>query len=96
MSTKTAYQYDLAGLYAGTTEADESPLEPGVYLLPDRSTFVTPPANWPEDKWPRFNGHSWKLMNKPILPVQNNDPVEKLRIFLANNPDVKALIEAEQ
>ena len=96
MSTKLAYQYDFAGLYTGITEADESPLEPGVYLLPERATFVAPPDEWPEDKWPRFNGYSWKLSTKPILPVNNNDPVEKLRVFLANNPDVLKLVAPAQ
>ena len=43
MNTKTVYQYDLAGMYVGQTDADESPLEPGVFLIPARCAEVSPP-----------------------------------------------------
>lgn len=89
---KPAYQTDRAGLYTGITEADESPLEPGVYLLPLGATFVAPPATWPANKWPRFNGHAWELVVKPKLS-QDINPIEKLRAFLAENPDVAALMQ---
>lgn len=91
-----AYQYDHAGLYAGITEADESPLEPGVYLLPARCTLTPPPADVPADKWPRWNGHAWELVNRPApapAPANDNDPVAKLRDFLAANPDVAAILQ---
>ncbi len=42
MATKTVYQYDLAGLYQNPTQADESPLEPGVYHIPARCTEIPP------------------------------------------------------
>jgi hypothetical protein len=91
-----AYQYDRAGLYAGTTEADESPLEPGVYLLPGGCTLVPPPSpqEVPEDQWPRFNGTAWVLVNRPqpAAPTPAEDPVAKLQAFLAQNPDVAALL----
>lgn len=34
MNTKIVCQLNAAGYYIGTTVADESPLEPGIYLLP--------------------------------------------------------------
>lgn len=86
-----AYHYDRAGLYQGNSEADESPLEPGVYLLPARSTLTPPPAEVPEGRWPRFNGHAWELANRPQPAVV--DPVAKLADFLAQNPDVAALLQ---
>lgn len=86
-----AYQYDRAGLYQGETEADESPLEPGVYLLPARCTFVAPPAEVPEGRWPRFNGHAWELANRP-QPAATG-ALAKVADFLAQNPDVAALLE---
>lgn len=88
-----AYQYDLAGLYQGETHADESPLEPGVFLLPARCTFTAPPAEIPEGRWPRFNGARWDLVNRP-QPQAAPDPVAKLQQFLAENPDVAALLES--
>ena len=98
MSTKTVYQYDPAGLYLGETVADESPLEPGVFLLPARCTFVAPPADVPDDRWPRWNGVAWDLVRRrkaPDVPAAVEDPVEKLRAFLAGNPDVAALLSTD-
>lgn len=98
-TTKLAYQFDLAGLFVGITEADESPMEPGEFLLPARCTFTPPPApdDVPADKWPRFVGQSWILANRPAPPaeVEAPDPVEKLRLYLEENPDVAALLEPE-
>jgi hypothetical protein len=88
-----AYQFDRAGLYQGETLADESPLEPGVWLLPARCTLKAPPAEIPDDRWPRWNGVAWDLVNRPrpSAPAED-DPVAKLQQFLAANPDVAALL----
>lgn len=95
MAHKTVYQYDLAGLYVGPTVADESPLEPGVFHIPARAVELPPPAEVPADKWPRWNGSAWQLVNRPASrrngPVIDA-PVDKLRAFLEANPDVAALI----
>lgn len=56
-----AYTYNTAGLYVAEIEADESPLEPGVYLLPANSTTKSPPAA-KEGKIPRWNGSSWRMV----------------------------------
>lgn len=60
-----AYQTSRAGLYLGETVADESPLEPGVYLFPAGAVAVAPPPSWPEDRWPRWNGSAWELITYP-------------------------------
>lgn len=90
-----AYQFDTAGLYIGQTEADESPLEAGVYLLPARSTLVAPPDTWPDDRWPRFDGLAWHLVNKP-QPETEPAPIAKLAQFLQQNPDVAALLDQQR
>lgn len=92
MTAKTVYQYDHAGRYAGTTTADESPLEPGVYLYPARTTELAPPEP-PVGKWPRWTGAGWDLVNNPAAPPEPT-PAEKLALFLKENPDVTALIES--
>lgn len=44
MNTKTVYNYNPdTGEYLGPETAHESPMEPGVYLLPAHSTETTPP-----------------------------------------------------
>lgn len=94
MSTKIVYQYDNAGMFSGITDADESPLEPGVWLIPAQCVEVSPPEH-SENQWPRWNGAKWQLVT-----VQNQtatdaeiDPVSKLRDFLNSNPDVAALLQ---
>ena len=96
MTSQTVYQYDIAGLYLGPTEADESPLEPGVYHYPARTTATPPPDEWPEHQWPRWNGAEWQLINRPRAPepAPAADPAEKLRDFLEQNPDVAEMIGA--
>lgn len=94
MTTKIVYQYDLAGMYTGQTDADESPLEPGVFHIPARCVEVAPPES-SGDKWPRWNGAKWELITvKPANDNQPASPVDKLRDFLNANPDVAALIGA--
>lgn len=74
MTTKTVFQIDRAGMYMGETIADESPLEPGVWIMPAGTTSVCPPESWPDDKWPRFNGSAWDIVTKGV-PVAANDPL---------------------
>lgn len=91
MKSIPAYQFDRSGYYLGEIEADESPLEPGVYLLPARCTLIPPPADVPEGRCPRWNGAGWVLVNQP--PERSApDPVTKLREFLSANPDVAELL----
>jgi len=92
VTSKTAYQFDRSGLLLGKTEADESPMEPGVWLIPAGCTLVPPPQEIPEGKVPHWNGTAWALVTKPA-PANDNDPVAKLQAFLAANPDVSAILK---
>jgi len=87
--SNTAYQFNHAGLLVGTSEADESPMEPGVFLLPSGCTFTAPPSEVPDDQWPRWNGTKWELVNRPH-PAAPENPLAKLQAFLSANPDVVA------
>lgn len=91
MSPKIVYQCDRGGMLVGEVEADPSPLENGVYLIPAGCTEVEPPINWPEDKWPRFNGKTWDLVTKPNTQ-EALTPEQKLAVFLKDNPDVLDLV----
>lgn len=91
MSKLTVYQFGHAGLYMGEAIAHESPREPGSYLMPAGTTPTPLPESWPEDKWPRWDGAVWGLVNRPQVS-EPDDPVVKLQNFLSNNPDVAALL----
>ena len=92
MNQKIVYQTNYSGLFVGETIADESPLEPDVFLIPAGCVELAPPENWPEDQWPRWNGFKWELIQKPEVQ-ETISPEEKLADFLAQNPDVLKLIE---
>lgn len=91
MQQKYVYQFNHSGLYVGKTTADESPRQPGVFLMPSNSTEESPPENWDDSVWPRFNGKTWDLIPKPKLNLEQT-PEQKLAEFLQNNPDVMNLV----
>lgn len=62
MNTKIVYQTDHLGIYTGTTVADQSPLEPGVWLIPGGCVEVAPPAV-PEKKAALWDGSKWQLVD---------------------------------
>jgi hypothetical protein len=53
-----------SGRYIGSIEAEESPLEKGVFLLPAFATFKTPPDSV-EGKECFWNGNKWELRTIP-------------------------------
>lgn len=81
--------------YLGKDIADESPLEPGIYLVPAYATLVSAPENEniPNSHFIKWNSISqiWEIVEKPIPIISNNmetikeeiipaDPMELLRI----------------
>lgn len=91
MGNNIAYQLDKAGNLIGQTIADESPLEPGIYLVPAGCTLTPPPDSGQDGKWPRFNGTTWDMVTKPTH--QADDPLAKLQAFLEQNKDVAELLK---
>jgi hypothetical protein len=62
--TKIVSQLDHNGYYAGPVVADESPLEPGVHLIPGGSVDHEPPTV-PEGQRARWNGSSFDIEDIP-------------------------------
>ncbi|MBY9749916.1 hypothetical protein ISH47_31935 [Pseudomonas aeruginosa] len=62
MTTLTVYQTNALGLYVGPTDADESPLEPGVFLIPAGCVQLAPPKE-PKGKRARWTGSDWELVD---------------------------------
>ena len=61
------YHPDSAA-YIGDSVADESPLEPGVFLIPAHATVVPPPAV-AEGEQALFTGATWILQPIPQPPA---------------------------
>ena len=59
--TKVVYQTDYSGLLVGGVQARESPLEPGVYMIPAGCVEVTPPTAGPK-KIAVWSGETWALV----------------------------------
>jgi hypothetical protein len=62
MTDKVVYQTDHLGIFMGVVQADESPLEPGVYLIPGGCVEIAPPTI-PEHKAAWWNGNAWQLVD---------------------------------
>lgn len=57
---KKAYSYNpVTREFTGESIADESPLEPGVFLIPAYATEIAPPEKV-EGKFRAFNGTAWE------------------------------------
>lgn len=62
-----AYGYSDDKKYIGLVECQESPLEPGVFLVPGNATLIPPPSDIPEGKEVVFNGTEWELVDLPSV-----------------------------
>lgn len=93
--TVPAYQHDAAGFFVGMTEADESPLEPGVFLVPALCTLESPPAEVADGLLPRWTGTEWELVDRSTAPADRPSiTLAKLKDFLSRNPDVAAMLDS--
>jgi hypothetical protein len=70
---KQVIQLDTDGYFVGFTVADESPLEPGVFLIPAGCIDVAPPVI-PEGQRAKWDG-VWVLENIP-QPEPEPEPAE--------------------
>lgn len=87
--TKTVYQFDDNGYFLFSTEADESPLEPGVYLYPRNTTDCEPPS-CSDTEVCRWNGTEWL-----VETVNKTYPIDTLAEFFRSYPDVYAYVKSK-
>jgi hypothetical protein len=64
---KTVYQTDFDGFFTAPVDADPSPLEPGVWLIPGGAVEVEPPA-LKDGQRARWNGKTWDVIDPPPPP----------------------------
>jgi len=66
--------------YVGSSQADESPLEPGVFLVPAHATQVALPESVPADhcaKWdPDAQSWTFAPLPPPLPPIAEEEPAE--------------------
>lgn len=55
------YNYNEDGFFTTRDTADESPLEPGTFLVPAMSTTLAPPKLL-ANQWAMFNGEEWLVV----------------------------------
>lgn len=68
------YQMDRDGWYVGPVEADPSPLEPGVFLIPG-GCVLDPPATFdPLTELPRRIDGQWIVFPRAIDPEAEPAP----------------------
>ncbi len=72
---KQVIQLDADGYFVGLTTADESPLEPGVFLLPANAVDA-PVPDVPDGQRAKWNG-AWVLEDIPQPePTPEPEPIE--------------------
>lgn len=72
------------GQLLGQSEADESPLEEGVFLIPAFSTPTIPPA-CSDAQYVVFNGSAWEIKDIPVeVPVP--DPASEPQVIYPISP----------
>jgi hypothetical protein len=97
---KDAYSFHPeTGVFLGVGFAQESPLEPEVFLLPAGATFVQPPQV-PEGKQAVWNGETWEVQDIPLPPEPPQpepltwDTIRAQRNFLLFQSDWTQLADA--
>lgn len=73
MTSKQVTQLDADGYFVGITTADESPLEPGVYLIPAGAIDREPPKTIEPGKRYRTWGTGWRGEDVPT-PAAEPEP----------------------
>lgn len=96
MTHKIVSQLNADGYLIGPSFAYESPLERGVFLIPAGAVDM-PPPEVPADQWCKLVDGDW-VFGDIVAEVSQQaeevhlQPVEKLKQFLASNPDVVGLL----
>lgn len=81
------------GEYLGEGQADESPLEPGVFLVPAHATKTAPPAAV-AGKVRAFEGGAWVQRNIPAPPVKTQAELDAEATAAAKASEMQIAMDA--
>jgi len=74
--------------FVGVSDADESPIEPGVYIVPAHATMMPPPSPPLEGETWVWKGNAWEAELLPIVeepePEEPPVPMDLLRAHRNN------------
>lgn len=79
---KIYHYHSDTGVFLGEGNADESPLEPGVWLVPAYATPIEPP-HVESGYYCVYNGHGWEL---ELIPAPEPEPVPDIEPNLTPDP----------
>ncbi|KRE22563.1 hypothetical protein ASE66_25570 [Bosea sp. Root483D1] len=83
------YQTDVGGFFVGQVTADESPLEPGVFLIPAGCVAATPPVV-EEGQSARWDGVGWVVVEPAPPPEPPPTTVDDYRFAIQSHLDATA------
>ena len=89
------YNYDsVLKFYVSTSEADESPLEPGVWLIPAHSTTIEPPF-CTEDQIVVFqeDRQEWDIVDKVVEEYKEETEAAKPEVTEEYKEMIKKKVE---
>lgn len=86
------YQTDRAGVFVAALDADESPLEPGVFLIPGGAVTVAPPLV-AEGQRARWINSDWLVEAVPP-PPEPDDPQDGSPGAISDRQFAQGLAEA--
>lgn len=93
MPEKIVSQLDTNGYFVAAVSADESPLEPGVFLIPAGAVDAEPPMV-PEGKVALRQGESWVFVNPPALLPDQEPPIQGVPQIVSMRQARLALLSA--
>ena len=89
---KRVYLFDETGIYLGPYRAQESPREPGAFIVPTLSTEVPPPglAQGQTAKW---DGAAWSVIDPPVIPphVPTTEEIEAAAKWAKDAQDMQEI-----
>lgn len=92
--SKIVSQLNKEGVFLSAVEADESPLEKGVFLIPAGAVDATPPSV-PEKCFAKWNGSAFDIFPIPVPePAPEPEPATKEEILATFTSEIQKRLDS--